>query len=656
MKLVHHVKRHSQTVACHLKKHHKKYLAGFFGGFAVVKLVALVIWLSAAQYSISTYAQEVWCEITGQYYTWEYETGCITIPESLTGGYLTDCVTVPGYFTGGTVNESGELVDQVWIEETQEWCILTGQETIPEYVEWCFMTWGYRTWGTEICDENLDDGTIDDGTIDENGDEEEIIEEEELGAGDQEEIISQWNAVCESGDIIWNSMISWWTFRNIFDITWAYSGVDCLASWISLQLRDHNDQRIDLATLESWATSYTFNSASLYSFQQSGLYHIIWTGLSGQYYLYTGTYSGEYSHLFTWYKLRLVDVEQTLISETWPFTIDNELPVLTGVTMLSNGLTTWYLNVSGVVTLSFTASELLSGVQATLWSGKLPTSSTVSWLLYTYTWNVTSLFTQGNLAATISFADIAGNTWSLVYTSSLVFDITRPTITWFVFTDYASGLRVNFTSSEEIRHAFTYQTSWSTVMTGGSSEYLTAHQLNFLWIARDILYTFTLNTFDRAGNTRAATGDMMRTSTWNIVSHVYIVPVVGETVLTWNLSTLATVLRAEIEKFNTCKEELVYTPVEVEIRRNTFTLQIPNFKKSQVKTLVNAFTLFVLDKMKHNYEMTPENITEISKKFDNFLVILKLLRDDDNECKQNLSNYHIGQFKKALEEFNLTVE
>jgi hypothetical protein len=43
MNLVHHVKRHSKTVACHIKKHHKKYLAGFFGSFAVVKLVALVL-------------------------------------------------------------------------------------------------------------------------------------------------------------------------------------------------------------------------------------------------------------------------------------------------------------------------------------------------------------------------------------------------------------------------------------------------------------------------------------------------------------------------------------------------------------------------------------------------------------------------------------
>lgn len=645
MKLVHHVKRHSKTVACHIKKHHKKYLAGFFGGFAVIKLFALVVWLSAVQYSVSTYAQELWCELTGQYYTGEYETGCIVVPESLTGWYLVDCVTIPGYYTGGTLNESGELVDQVWVEETQEWCVLTGQEIIPEYTEWCFMTWGYRTGWTEICDEEFGTG------------DEEILGDEELGIGDEEEIVSEWNGICESGDIVWNTALSWWIFRNIFSMAWTYSGTDCITSDLHLQLRDHNAQWIDFGAFASWTTSYTFDSASLYSFQQSGFYHIMGLNTSGQqYFLYTGTYSGSYSRLFTGYMLRIVDADQTLISQTPAFTIDNEVPTLSGISLLSDGLISWYLVANDTVVLSFVASEVLSGLQVTLWSGRVATTSTVSWLVYTYTWNLSSLYAQGDLVATINYADLAGNTWSLVYTSLLVFDSTRPTITGFVFSDYTSGLYLNFTWSEAVRYTFNYQTSWATAVTGSTAEYLTAHQLSFVWVARDTLYTFVVDTFDRAGNQRSVTGDVTWTNLWTIVSHIYVVPVAGEISLTWNLSTLASVLKVEIEKFTACKDALTYTPVEVEIRSNTFTLQIPSFKKSQVKTLVNAFTLFVLDKMKHNYEMTPENITEISKKFDNFLVILKLLRDDENECKQNLSNYHIGQFKRALEEFNLTLE
>lgn len=83
---------------------------------------------------------------------------------------------------------------------------------------------------------------------------------------------------------------------------------------------------------------------------------------------------------------------------------------------------------------------------------------------------------------------------------------------------------------------------------------------------------------------------------------------------------------------------------------------MPKFQNSQVKTLVNAFTLFVLDKVKHDYTISKADIDEITKKFNSFLIILKLLRDDDDTCKQNLSNYHISQFKNVLEEYKISLE
>lgn len=174
-------------------------------------------------------------------------------------------------------------------------------------------------------------------------------------------------------------------------------------------------------------------------------------------------------------------------------------------------------------------------------------------------------------------------------------------------------------------------------------------------IQRDFLYTYTIDIMDNAGNQRSVTGDFMRTNLGQIVSHVYVVPIVDMDELSGNVATLATVLKSEVNKFIACKEALTYTNVELEIRRNTFVLQMPDFKKSQVKTLVNAFTLFVLDKVNKNYQISKSDIEEITKKFNNFLIILKLLRDDDNACKQNLSNYHIDQFQKALEEYNITL-
>jgi hypothetical protein len=155
---------------------------------------------------------------------------------------------------------------------------------------------------------------------------------------------------------------------------------------------------------------------------------------------------------------------------------------------------------------------------------------------------------------------------------------------------------------------------------------------------------------------RAITGDFMWTTLGQIVSHVYIVPIISDAVLTGNVATLAIVLKSELNKFNMCKDSLRYTDIELEIRRTTFLLHMPEFKKSQIKVLVNAFTLFVLDQIKKDYKINKANIQDITQKFDKFLVILKLLRDNDNECKQNLSNYHIGQFQKTLGEYNIVLE
>jgi len=80
---------------------------------------------------------------------------------------------------------------------------------------------------------------------------------------------------------------------------------------------------------------------------------------------------------------------------------------------------------------------------------------------------------------------------------------------------------------------------------------------------------------------------------------------------------------------------------------------MPEFTDSAVKKLVNAFTLLILDKVEKNVRLTKTEVEEITKKYDNFLIILKLLREDNNECKQNLSNYHITQFRQALDEYGL---
>ena len=62
----------------------------------------------------------------------------------------------------------------------------------------------------------------------------------------------------------------------------------------------------------------------------------------------------------------------------------------------------------------------------------------------------------------------------------------------------------------------------------------------------------------------------------------------------------------------------------------------------------------MMDKLK-NKKLQSTDLDYIINRFDNFLVILKLVRDDENQCKQNLSNYHIRLFQKTLQEYNISL-
>ena len=628
-----HITRHVKTVTCHLQKHHKKYLFGMFGGFALVKLFLLVFGFSLVSYTtISTFAElESGCSLSWEYYTGEYETwGYLTL-EQLTWGYYTGCTTIPWYWTGGTEDEFGVLTGQTWVEQEETWCTFTGETLTWWYMTWFYLTWWYRTWGEVVC-------------------------EEEQGTGDE----GLGNGICESGDIVWSMPLSWSVVRNIFSFVWSYSGTDCLISGLSLQIFDHNNQWITLWTIVSWATSYSFDSQRLYNFEHSGYYNVSWTGLSGQQiYLYTGIYTWVYSRLFTWYQVKLLHPNQTSLYTSSVFTIDNEYPTVTWISLLSGISSSGYLNGSGIVTLNFTANEVLSWLQVTLWSGASLTSSAVSWLLYSYIWNLSGHAPEGLLLAHLVFVDLAGNTWALVYTSSLIFDSVSPTLTGFVFTAHTWWVLMSFSWSEPIRYTSTYSRTGLTSVTGANLDYMTGQQLDFSWLERDQTYTFTLDVYDRANNTQAVTGDILWMASWAVVSHVHLVTpsITGTSLLTTGtLTGLANTLKIEIEKFTACKNALSYSPIEIAVRRNNFVLQMPAFKKSQVKTLVNGFALFVLDKVKKDYKIHSGDIVDITKKFDNFLIILKLLRDDDNSCKQNLSNYYINQFRQALEEYKINLE
>jgi hypothetical protein len=307
------------NIISHFKQHHKKYLFGIFGGFALVKtLLVFLAWFGVGltTYYYSTFAeQESGCVMTGQYYTGEYQAWCYETGEYLTWGYTTWCYLTGGYRTGGSLDEEGQLTGQEYTWEYETWCYETGDYLTWWYTTWCYLTGGYWTWGILSCTS---------------------------GDSDQDDLLSGGNGICGTGDIKLVAPLTGALLRWSIPLQVSYLTHDCTSTPLTIQLRDHNQQWVPIATLSSWVTSTTFNSLLLSGITNasglvtSGLY----TVLGSWSYLYTWIATGAYSNFWSWYQLRVVN-GQNVLTTWWIFTIDNKVPTLTGIQFTSSTAVSW---------------------------------------------------------------------------------------------------------------------------------------------------------------------------------------------------------------------------------------------------------------------------------------------------------------------------
>ena len=639
--IFHHIKRHANNAASHVRKHHKKYLLWIFGGFAVTKMVIVfAAGVGVLQYSYNTFAnQETGCTMTGQVYVDDVTT-CTTIPAYLTGGTEECTITQAGYYTGGTMNDSGEMVGQEYVNPV-ETCIWIGQTTVEQVQDCTTISW-YRTGGELICPTTGDESILTTGTND-------------TGA-QLRSMIAVSTGVCDSSDISRVEPVSGAFVKWTIPFSWSYANDDCTRTGhvqlLTLQLYDHNKQRIPLATVSSLATGYDFDSLLLSWYRNtswlvtSGIYTV--ANASGVV-LYTGIASWAYTNFATGYLVRLLDDGGDVLSTGNIFTIDNARPTLTGVVLASSDAVSGVVGLDDQLTLTFTANESLSGLTVLIW-GTGATLDDQNGLTYTYTQTLDSGFTQGVIVYSITYADLAGNT-GLVSGTGLTLDTTAPTVSFMTLTgSMTSGWKLSFVTSELARFAINYARSGATATTYTWTDYATGNEYAFTGIQANAWYTFRLQIKDVVNNTVTYSGSFTVSST-GVLNFVYVI--YSGTVTTGTLAVLTNVLKEEINKFNTCKSGLEYTGIALNINKNVYILHMPEFNKDYVKKVVNAFSLLILDKVEKNKKLTKTEVTEITDKFDNFLIVLKLIRDDDNVCKQNLSNYHISQFKRALDEYGI---
>ncbi len=121
----------------------------------------------------------------------------------------------------------------------------------------------------------------------------------------------------------------------------------------------------------------------------------------------------------------------------------------------------------------------------------------------------------------------------------------------------------------------------------------------------------------------------------------------------WNLNQIHTwenailSFKRALYNYQVCKQQVAIKEVHVEIYNDTYSLFVPQFESQFLSHISVLFSKLILDKIKEN-RLAQDEIDEVIHNFNNFLVILKLLRDDDISCKQNLSNYYINKFQNSL--------
>ena len=210
-------------------------------------------------------------------------------------------------------------------------------------------------------------------------------------------------------------------------------------------------------------------------------------------------------------------------------TIDNTKPTLSLVSIASDNANDAYAKQGDDITLTITADEDLIAAPTVFIAGRSATVASVGGSATDYTASLTtnSTDTQGAVAISIAFSDLAGITGDVVTattnSSSVTFDRSVPTLTALSMTsnndntDYAKEgdiVTLSFTSSENVQDSPTVTVDGNNATVSGSNTSWTAAYTMQSGDTEDDL-AFTVDFIDIAGNsgtrvTSLITGDVVK--------------------------------------------------------------------------------------------------------------------------------------------------
>lgn len=460
-----------------------------------------------------------------------------------------------------------------------------------------------------------------------------------------------------------------------FDIAWSADNCNDEEA-VTIQLRDHNNQRIDIGTWILEDEEFSFNSTWLAS---TGFYTITGLHLSGTnrqetsggvvvasgvytqdtvYNMYTWAYAGVYTNYATGYKLRLVDENGDVFAESnGTFTIDNQKPVLSNFIVSFAPLVSGQVGRSGIMTASFTSNEQLTGwvTFTILGTTVVPTSGSVSGNTYTYTIPLTSVVASGSLTFTANVADLAANTWSLYGTSATVLNNRIPAINNFMFTTGTVSGSINLSWKTDVatKYNLSYYksgTAGTTYFTG--TTYGTSHTYTMANIQNNNHYPFAITVLDNLSNNNTLQGVLYKSATGSLSISLQSSNDILQ--LSWQAEAnlYLQILQNEINKFQTCKAALTFTNQNIPVANKTVTLKIPTIQNNGVKQTMLAFLLLFTNKVKDKTTLSQVELNTVADAVNNFLVIIKLVDDNGNSCDQKMSTYYLSQFEQLMSSMN----
>ena len=273
---------------------------------------------------------------------------------------------------------------------------------------------------------------------------------------------------------------------------------------------------------------------------------------------------------------------------------------------------------------------------------------------YSFTGGFGATNLAGPIAYTVNFTDAAGNTGSITGTNIYTIDTIDPNFQAFAVTGTAaSGVKFSWNTSKNSVYNFQFSLSGSTgvVVPVTTNAYATSHNYTTTALATGKTYMFSIKINDALQNTNFMSGTVAVNASG----------AASVTIATQNNNVLqlssqveaklfSQILKEEIKKFESCKSDLKFKSTSIELKgTKSINLKIPEMEKSSTKTIVQAFSLMLVNKLKTS-NLSASELDETETKVNNFFVILKLLKDDKGDCKQNLSAYYINQFERIMED------